>query len=135
MTQSNLAVVLAQLGQRDHKKLGEAIAAYREASKELTRQRAPLQWAAIQNNIGTVLLFLGERERGTAKLEEAVVAFREALKERTRDSVPLDWAASLGGEGLALTFIAERRGGVGRAESACGTMNVTFESRRGGSQR
>ena len=45
-------------------------------------------------NLGTVLLTLGERERGTARLEEAVAAFREALRERTRERVSLDWAAT-----------------------------------------
>jgi hypothetical protein len=34
-----------------------------------------------QNNLGTALSILGEREESTWKLEEAVAAFREALKE------------------------------------------------------
>ena len=58
-----------------------------------TRDRAPLQWAATQNNLGNALRTLGERESDTARLEEAVVAYRAALKERTRDRAPLDWAA------------------------------------------
>jgi hypothetical protein len=36
-------------------------------------------WATTQNNLGVVLLRLGEREGGTARLEEAVAAFRDAL--------------------------------------------------------
>src|SRR5262249_25018021 len=46
----------------------------------------PLDRAMTQNNLGTALSSLGERESGTAKLEEAVTAYREALKERTRES-------------------------------------------------
>src|SRR6516225_2948217 len=45
----------------------------------IPRERAPLQWARTQNNLGRALWRLGERERETAKLEEAVAAFREAL--------------------------------------------------------
>jgi hypothetical protein len=37
------------------------------------RERVPLQWASVQDNL--------ERESGTARLEEAVAAYREALKE------------------------------------------------------
>ncbi len=38
-----------------------------------------------QNNLGTALRALGERESGTARLEEALVAFRAALTEWKRD--------------------------------------------------
>ena len=36
-------------------------------------------WARTQNNLGTVLQILGEREGGTARLEEAVAAYDGAL--------------------------------------------------------
>ncbi len=51
------------LGERESgtAKLEEAVAAYREALKERTRERAPLQWAMTQNNLGLTLLRLGER--------------------------------------------------------------------------
>jgi hypothetical protein len=42
-----------------------------------------------QNNLGTALSTLGEREPGTACLQEAVTACRDALLEYTRDRVPL----------------------------------------------
>jgi len=54
----------------------------------------PLDWAATQNNLGTALFRLGERESGTARLEEAVAAYRAALEEQTRDRVPLAWATT-----------------------------------------
>jgi hypothetical protein len=68
------------------------VAAYREALKEYTRKRVPLDWATTQNNLGAALHRLGRRESGTARLQEAVAAYREALKEYTRKRVPLDWA-------------------------------------------
>ena len=61
--------------------LEEAVAAFREALKENTRERVPLDWAATQKNLGNALTTLGERESGTARLQEAVAAYREALKE------------------------------------------------------
>jgi hypothetical protein len=42
------------------------------------RERAPLDWAVAQNNLGNALERLGEGELGTARLEAAV--FREALQ-------------------------------------------------------
>ena len=50
-------------------------------SRRRTRERVPLDWATTQNNLGTALQTLGERESGTARLEEAVAAYRAALKE------------------------------------------------------
>jgi hypothetical protein len=41
-----------------------------------------------QNNLGTALSTLGERESGTVRLEEAVAAYRAALEEWTRAAAP-----------------------------------------------
>ena len=43
--------------------------------QEYTRERAPLDWAMIQNNLGNALTTLGERESGTKRLEEAATRF------------------------------------------------------------
>ena len=56
------------------------MAAYRAALEERSRERVPLDWAMTQNNLGTALTRLGERESGTARLEEAVAAYRAALE-------------------------------------------------------
>jgi hypothetical protein len=45
--------------------------AYREALKEYTQERVPLDWAMTMNNLGNALRALGERESGTGRLEEA----------------------------------------------------------------
>ena len=55
-------------------RLEEAVAAYRAALEERTRERVPLKWAMTQMNLGNALKVLGERESGTARLEEAVAA-------------------------------------------------------------
>jgi hypothetical protein len=45
------------LGQREsgRSRLEEAVAAFRAALEEITRERAPLQWALTQNNLGNAL--------------------------------------------------------------------------------
>jgi hypothetical protein len=60
--------------------LEEAVAAYREALKERTRYKVPLDWAGTQTNLGNALSMLGERESGTGRLEEAVVSYKGALE-------------------------------------------------------
>ena len=89
-------------------RLEEAVAAFREALKENTRERVPLAWAKTEINLGNALRTLGERETGTARLEEAVGAFHEALKENTRERVPLDWAKTQTGLGNTLRALGER---------------------------
>jgi tetratricopeptide (TPR) repeat protein len=108
-------------------RLEEAIAAYREALKERTRERIPLDWAATQFNLGNALLELGRRESGTARLEEAIAAYREALKERTRERVPLDWAATQFNLGLALQDLGRRESGTARLEEAIATYREALK--------
>ena len=84
--------------------------AYREALKEYTQERAPLQWAGTQNNLGNALLRLGERESGTQRLAEAVAAYHDALEEWTEKAAPY-WH-NIAQENLdrANAMLAERRG-------------------------
>ena len=72
---------LQKLGEREvgTAHLEEAVAAYRLALEEFTRERTPLEWATTQMNLGLALWALGEREAGTARLEKAVVAFDACL--------------------------------------------------------
>jgi tetratricopeptide (TPR) repeat protein len=62
-----------------------------------------------QDNLGTALWTLGDRESGMARLEEAVAAYRDALKERTRERVPLDWATTQNNLETALRLLDERK--------------------------
>ncbi|MEM6762871.1 MAG: hypothetical protein AAF615_08340, partial [Pseudomonadota bacterium] len=66
-------------------------------------ERVPLQWAMTQNNLGTALQTLGERESDTTRLEAAVAAFTGALTEWTREHVPLYWATTQ--NNLAAAFL------------------------------
>ena len=71
-----------------------------------------------QNNLGTALATLGERESGPERLELAVAAFNEALKERTRERVPLQWAITQNNLGNALRTLGSRESGTERLEQA-----------------
>ena len=128
---SILANALSVLGDQSRKieALQEAVAVYREALKQRTRDRVPLVWAATQNNLGNALRMLGERESGTGRLEEAVAAYREALKERTFDRVPLDWAVTQGTLHNALGGLAEGQSGTGRLEEAVAAYREALKER------
>jgi tetratricopeptide (TPR) repeat protein len=105
-----------QAGSNDD--LLQAIAAYRDALKEWTRERVPLEWATIENSLGNALSHLGERESSTARLEEAVTAYRDALKEWTRERVPLNWAMTQSNLGDTLRSLGERESGTARLGEA-----------------
>ena len=66
-----LGNALQTLGDRESgtERLEQAVVAYRTALEEYTRERAPLDWAMTQNNLGNALQTLGER------------AYRAALEE------------------------------------------------------
>jgi tetratricopeptide (TPR) repeat protein len=116
----NLGNALFRLGERQSgtARLEEAVAAYRDALMETTRERLPLDWAAAKMNLGNALQVLGQRESGTAQLEEAVVAFRDALMEGTRERAPLRWATIQRNLGGALSALGVRENGTEHLEQA-----------------
>ena len=111
----------------DSNALNRAIAAYRKALEEYTREKVPLDWAGTQNSLGTALRRLGERESGTESLEAAVAAFREALKEGTREKVPLQWATTQNNLGSALRRLGERESGTERLEAAVAAFHEALK--------
>jgi tetratricopeptide (TPR) repeat protein len=104
--------------QGDSARQEEAIAAYREALQENTREHAPALWAMMQTSVGNALLRLAEWESGTVRLEEAASAYREALQENTRARAPLQWAATHMCK--ALHALGERKSGTAALEDAVG---------------
>ena len=102
MTQSNLGMVLRDLGERASGEQGaqyleQSLAAYRAALEVRTREQLPQQWATTQNNLGMVLAVLAERasgEQGAQYLEQSLAAYRAALEVRTREQLPQGWAAT-----------------------------------------
>jgi tetratricopeptide (TPR) repeat protein len=102
----------------DNDALLSAIEGFKRLLEMTPRERAPLVWAATQNNLGTALSRIGERQSGTTKLEGAVVAYREALKELARERVPLEWAMTQNNLGAALYLLGERESGTAKLEEA-----------------
>jgi len=72
----------------DNDALFLAIERYQRLVHLMPRERMPLQWASTQNDLGNVLLSLGQRESGVARLEQAITAYFDALKEWTEDRAP-----------------------------------------------
>ncbi len=128
---NDLGVALTVLGERESgtERLEQAIAAYRAALEEWTRERVPLQWAMTQNNLGTALQALGEREAGTERLVQAVAAYQAALEEHTRKRVPLDWAMTQNNLGNALQTIGKRETGTERLVQAVAAYRAALKER------
>ena len=61
----------------------EGAASLREAMQEITRERDPLKWAALQDNLGLALGNIGRADRRCEVLGEALDAYNLALTERT----------------------------------------------------
>ena len=102
--------------------------AYRAALEECTRERVPLDWARTQNNLGTALWQLGERESGTARLEEAVAAYRAAL----RGMDPRARAARTGRgprttSAMRSQTLGERESGTARLEEAVAAYRAALQ--------
>ena len=65
-------------------KLEEAVIAYREALKEQTRERVPLDWARSFGNEGVALMLVAER-RGDAAMAETALSQINAASQTMRD--------------------------------------------------
>jgi len=128
LTQHNLGTALTTLGDRESgtARLEQAVAAFRAALEEWTRERVPLDWARTQNSLGNALQILGARESGTARLEEAVAAYRAALEENKRERVPLIWAGTQNNLGFALEALGKRESGTAHLQEAVAAYNAAL---------
>jgi tetratricopeptide (TPR) repeat protein len=129
------ADVLQTLGDEfgENAALVEAIDLYGTTVLALApRDRAPIDWAATQNNLGLALVRLGKRDGKTARLEQAVVACHAALEERTRERAPRDWAATQNNLGNALLTLGERESDTARLEQAVAAYRAALEEQTRG---
>ena len=127
---NDLGATLCALGEREigTARLEQAVAAFRAALEERTRERVPLDWAETQDDLGNALKLIGERKSGKW-LEEAVAAFRAALEERTRERVPLQWAETQNNLGNALERLGERKRETARLEDALAAYGAALGER------
>jgi tetratricopeptide (TPR) repeat protein len=130
--QNNLGLALFYMGiqlndrESTSKCLEEAVAAFREALVERTREQAPLDWAATQDNLGMALYRLGRLDDGTVYLEKAAAAFRDALTVRTRSQTPVEWAMTQNNLGFALLRLGERETGTKSLEEGIAAINSFY---------
>jgi CRP-like cAMP-binding protein/tetratricopeptide (TPR) repeat protein len=67
--------------------------AYRECLVVITEGDAPVEWAMIQKNLGSVLQAIAERTADETTLGEAADSYRSALRVLTKDGHAFEWAA------------------------------------------
>ena len=94
MTQNNLGDALFRLGERESgtARLEEAVAAYRAALEERTRERVPLDWAASFGNQGVAMMVIADRTNDAA-IAEAAVRQIEMAYETTQSGGQEQWSA------------------------------------------
>ena len=122
----------AALGERESgtARLEEAVAAYRAALEERTRERVPLDWAMTQNNLGNALASAGRaRER-----DGAAGGGGRRLSRGAGGTDPRARAARLGHDAeqsrhCALERSAERESGTARLEEAVAAYRAALEER------
>src|SRR5690606_30768283 len=79
-----------------------ALAAYHAAAALTSRDRAPLEWALVEDRMGQATQTLGERLASEDTLQAALSHYEAALSERTEVAAPLEWAKSQNNLGNAL---------------------------------
>ena len=77
-----LGIALWRLGERESgtARLDEAVAAYRAALDERTRDRVPPDWAQSQHTLANVLATLAARTHDRARMTEAIASMRNAAE-------------------------------------------------------
>ncbi len=88
--------------------LKSAIAAYTTALSCYSPEREPLNYAGVQNNLGTTYWNLAQHEPSELLTVKAIEAYREALKYRTRELVPAAAAATYNNLGTAYWHLANQ---------------------------
>ena len=105
------------------------MAAYREALKERTRERVPLEWAMTQNNLGNALLEIG----GAGERDGAAGRGGGCLSRGPQGTNPRTGAAAVGGNpeqpGQRALELGERESGTGRLEEAVTAYREALKER------
>ncbi|MBI1278682.1 MAG: TIR domain-containing protein [Anaerolineaceae bacterium] len=87
--------------------LKRAVQAYEAVLQHYTPEAAPLDYATIQNNLGTAYSELAEVSEREANLKRAVQAYEAALQHYTPEAAPLDYAMTQSNLGTAYRDLAQ----------------------------
>jgi tetratricopeptide (TPR) repeat protein len=102
----NLGNALGTLGERESgtARLEEAVAAYRDALREWTRESVPFLWAETQENLALVYRALCAKTGKRVHLDDALEAVGGALEEynKAKAAYYVEKAARLRAELLAM---------------------------------
>jgi len=116
-------------------RLEDIVVFCRMAQKSYRREEAPIEWAAVHNNLANALVALDERKNGTGGVEEAAALYREALTEKTRESAPRDWATIQTNLAEALTILGLRENAIPKlAEAAAVRREALVWAKRTGDE-
>ncbi len=113
-TQNNFGTAYWHLAQQKEADCGgsthlqQAIAAYTVALSLYDPEQHPLNWAMIQNNLGTAYWNLAQYEQPTTFLDRAIDAYQNALKYRTPELLPAACAATLNNLATAYWHLASQ---------------------------
>lgn len=111
-TQNNLGTAYWHLAQQVEMQrqapvhLQAAIAAYNQALSIYSAEKEPLNWAMIQNNLGTAYWNLAQYEQPEQFLQLAITAYSHALKYRHAENLPAACAATQNNLGTAYWHLA-----------------------------
>jgi tetratricopeptide (TPR) repeat protein len=123
----HLGVALCRLAERERgtARLEEAIAVFRDALKERTRERLPLEWASVQMNLGNALGTLGARGAERRNWKKPSSPSGEVVSDL--HSVPLQWALAQNNLSNALQTLGRRESGTARLEEAVAISRDALE--------
>lgn len=122
-------MVLHTLGEleKDRSWLVQAVYAFSEALKVITREDRPVAWARTQNRLGGTLRILGSIERDRERLTQAVTARNAALMVFTREGMPLDWARTQNNLGNTLQALGHLEDNAERLKRAVRAHNEALK--------
>ncbi len=90
--------------------LRQAITAYEQALLGYSPSQRPLDYAAVQNNLGITYWSLAKHEVPVSALKNAIAAYRDALNYRTPDSEPAACAITYNNLALAYWDLSKDEG-------------------------
>ncbi len=109
-TQNNFANALTLAGRREHRRdwLEEAAAGFNEATKVLTFEKNPHDWAVVRNNIASVWFSIGNTENDLDAYEKAITEYKYALTGWTKEDYPERYVVAKVNIGGALAEMGKR---------------------------
>lgn len=78
-----------------------AVDVFEVALTDELRNKAPLEWVALQNSLGNVLAAMGQQQKNEGFYNRAIAAFNSALGEVSQEASPIEWATTLYNLGTA----------------------------------